>query len=106
MRQLKKITALLAAVSLVFSNIGVEHANAASKPILKMKKSSYSVDVGKTCKISYTKKNIKKVKSESWSTSSKKIAAVNKKGIAKGINKGKTTIKCKIKYILKGKKKG
>lgn len=79
---------------------------AAKKATIKFAKTSYTVQAGKTVTLKITKKNVKKVKSMTWSSKSTKIAKVNKKGVVTGVAAGKTTtISCKVKYLAKGAKK-
>ena len=64
---------------------------AARKPKLNRKKAT--LRVGKTIRLRVKNVGKKKVK---WSSSKKKIATVNKKGIVKAQNPGKTVIKAKV----------
>ena len=64
---------------------------AARKPKLNCKKAT--LRVGKTIRLRVKNAGKKKVK---WSSSKKKIATVNKKGIVKAQNPGKTVIKAKV----------
>ena len=64
---------------------------AARKPKLNRKKAT--LRVGKTIRLRVKNAGKKKVK---WSSSKKKIATVNKKGIVKAQNPGKTVIKAKV----------
>ena len=64
---------------------------AARKPKLNRKKAT--LRVGKTTRLRVKNAGKKKVK---WSSSKKKIATVNKKGIVKAQNPGKTVIKAKV----------
>lgn len=109
----KRIMAFVLAFAMVLTSAAATSivgntAKAASKKVtLKFSKSSFSVNVGKTVslKSKITKKNVKKVKSLTWSSTKKTIATVSKTGVVKGKKTGTTTIKCKVKYIAKGKKK-
>ncbi len=64
---------------------------AARKPKLNRKKAT--LRVGKTIRLRVKNAGKKKVK---WSSSKKKIATVNKKGIVRAQNPGKTVIKAKV----------
>lgn len=66
---------------------------AAGKPVLSQK--NITLLTGKTTDIDV--KNASKGSTSTWSTSNKKIATVDKKGIVKGISKGTVTITCKVK---------
>lgn len=72
----------------------------AKKTTIKTNKKSYSVKVGKkvTIKTTVTNANGKKV---TYKSANKKIATVSKKGVVKGIKKGKTTITIKCNKVSK-----
>ncbi len=99
--------AWLLAFALIGGSVGQPvGVSAAKKPKLNKKKAT--IRVGKTVKLKV--KNAKgKVK---WSTSNKKVASVNKKGLVKGKKKGKAKITAKVrgrkltcKIVVKKKKK-
>ena len=75
------------------------------KPALKLKKKSVTVKKGRKLKLKVTAVPKGKV---TYKSSSKKIASVTKKGVVKGIKKGrcKITIKCNgVKKVIKVKVK-
>lgn len=76
-----------------------------SKASVKMNKSKATVKVGGKVTLKLTKTNVKKIKSQAWSTSKKKVATVSKKGVVTAKSAGKATIQCKVSYIAKGSKK-
>lgn len=84
------------------SNAG---AAAKAKASVKLKKSTVSVNVGKKTTLKLVKTNVKKIKSQKWTTSKKKVATVSAKGVVTGKSAGKATIKCKVSYLAKGSKK-
>lgn len=95
MRRNKKVLKA-AAWAMVFTMVvtGAEipvSVTAARKPKLNRKKAT--LRVGKTIRLRVKNAGKKKVK---WSSSKKKIATVNKKGIVKAQNPGKTVIKAKV----------
>ena len=95
MRRNKKVLKA-AAWAMAFTMVvtGVEipvSVTAARKPKLNRKKAT--LRVGKTIRLRVKNAGKKKVK---WSSSKKKIATVNKKGIVKAQNPGKTVIKAKV----------
>lgn len=112
MKSMKKLSALCLAVAMVVTGAGSalitgSVADAASKKAtVKLSQTKISVVAGKKVTLKVTKKNVKKVKSATWTSKDKKIATVTKKGVVTGIKAGKsTTISCKIKYLPKGGKK-
>lgn len=108
----KKILALVLTLAMVLTGASASVlTNAASasakakKVTLKLNKSKVSVQAGATKTLKITKKNVKKIKSQKWSSSKKKVATVSKKGKVTAKKAGKTTIKVKVKYVAKGSKK-
>lgn len=71
-------------------------ASASNKPLLKLSKTKADLEVGKSVKLTVTKKYVKKVLSTKWSTSKKKVATVNAKGKVTAKAEGTAVIKCKV----------
>ncbi len=104
MKNIKKITALLLAASIIVTGFGTtENTSAAT---IKLKKKNVSLEVGQSVKLKVlgTKKKV------AWSSANKSIATVNKKGKVTAKKKGKTvinakvtnkTLKCTVKVTLK-----
>lgn len=107
----KRYMAVLLALALTLGSVSVfvqpDMADAASKKaVLKLKKTKVSVKQGSKVKLKIVQKNIKKIKSQKWSSANKKIATVNKKGTVSGKKAGKsTTITCKLKYVTRSSNK-
>lgn len=108
----KKLVALLLAFALVLTGSGLSavinaaQADAASKKVtLKLSKTKLSLKAGKSTTLKITKKNVKKIKSQKWTTSKKSVATVSKKGKVTAKKAGTATIKCVVKYTVKGSKK-
>lgn len=108
----KKLMSLVLTLALVLAgtlaNVNSQPAAAkAKKATLKFKNTSYTVKVGSNLdlKKQISKKNVKKVKSMTWSSKTKTVAKVSKKGVVTGVKDGTTTITCKVKLIAKGAKK-
>lgn len=57
--------------ALVFSTLGTS-SKAASKPVLKLNKKKITLDTGEKQTLKITKKNIKKIKKTTWSSSKKR----------------------------------
>ena len=113
-RYMKRIIAFVMAIALVVTGSGLSAvlndaaASAASKKAkvtLKLNKTKAVIKAGKSTTLKITKKNVKKIKSQTWSTNKKSVATVSKKGKVTAKKAGKATISVKIKYIAKGKKK-
>lgn len=99
MKGLKRIIAVLLAVTLALTAYVPQHADAAKKKV-RLNKKKVTLTVGKTVKLK-VKNTKKKVK---WSSNKKKIATVSKKGVVKAKKKGTAKITAKIgkkKYICK-----
>ncbi len=80
-------------------------AQAAGKASVKLNKKSISLSVKKSTKLKIVKKNVKKLKSQKWSSSNKKIATVTKTGKVTAKKAGTAKITCQVKYIgVKSKK--
>ena len=111
-RYTKKVLAYLLAFAMILTGSGLSAvisgvtADAASKKVtLKLSKSKLSMKAGSSKTLKITKKNVKKIKSQKWTSSKKSVATVSKKGKVTAKKAGKTTIKCTVKYIAKGAKK-
>lgn len=110
-RYRKRLLAFVLTLAMVLTSSSVSAlisgaaAEAAPKVTLKLKKSKVSLEEGKSTTLKITKKNVKKIKSQKWSSSKKSVATVSKKGKVTAKKKGKTTIKVKVKYLAKGSKK-
>lgn len=98
----KKFVAVAVAAAMVFTSgvLPSNQAQAAGK--LKLSKSSVSLKVGTSKKI--TIKNAPKGAKKTWASKNKKIAAVTKQGKITGKKAGKTKVICTVKY-KKNKKK-
>ena len=92
--RIKKSIAILTSAAILLTGISV---SAATKSI-KFVKSKQTVYVGKklTLKISVPKKYKKQTSKIKWSSSNKKVAVVNKKGVVTAKKTGKTVIKAKF----------
>lgn len=92
---MKKRIALLVAALIVFGMIYIPEVDAGVQT-LNLTTQSKTIAVGQSfqCKLNGLKAS--KVK---WSSSNKKVATVNKKGVVKGISSGKATIAGKYKGI-------
>lgn len=92
--RIKKSIAILTSAAILLTGISV---SAATKNI-KFVKSKQTVYVGKklTLKISVQKKYKKQTSKIKWSSSNKKVAVVNKKGVVTAKKTGKTVIKAKF----------
>ena len=92
--RIKKSIAILTSAAILLTGISV---SAATKNI-KFVKSKQTVYVGKklTLKISVPKKYKKQTSKIKWSSSNKKVAVVNKKGVVTAKKTGKTVIKAKF----------
>lgn len=97
----------LAMVATSFGMMPGQSAAAAKKKKAGVSLSSkkVTINVGKTKKLKVKKTKVKKIKSIKWSSKSKKIATVNKKGKITAKKAGTTKVTAKVKYILKGKTK-
>lgn len=101
-KRTKRALSLVAAFALVCTGagtLGTDNVQAAKKATLKTKK--MTVKVGKTKKI--TVKGKKKKAKYTFKSNKRKIATVSKKGVVKGIKKGKAVIT--VKEIIKKKKR-
>ena len=100
-RKAKKAMAMGMAALVAVTSVGGNTAEAAVKKLTKKATvtKSLTVKVGKTKKIS-VKKVPKKTK-VTYKTNKKKIATVTKKGVVKGVKKGKAVITVKLKYKKK-----
>ena len=83
MNKLKKALVMVLALAMVLTCAMVTPVQAAGKLNKK------SVSIYETETVSLT---VKGVKSVTWKTSNKKIAAVDKKGLVKGVKKGTCTV--------------
>ena len=83
MNKLKKAVVMVLALAMVLTCAMVTPVQAAGKLNKK------SVSIYETETVSLT---VKGVKSVTWKTSNKKIAAVDKKGLVKGVKKGTCTV--------------
>lgn len=101
----KKCLASTMALALVITGTNSIPALAAKKASVSLKKTSVSVTVGKNVKLSVVKKNVKKVKTTTWTSKKKSIASVTKKGVVTGKKAGSTTVTCKISYLPVSSKK-
>ena len=103
----KKGLAFVLAIAMVLTGAWyvAPAASAAKKASVKLSKTSAKVKKGKKLTLKLKKTNVKKIKSQTWSSSKKSVATVSKKGVVTAKKAGKATIKVKVKYIAKGAKK-
>lgn len=103
-KRAKRVTSLVAALALVCTGVagawGADSVQAAKRAKAKLKKKTMTVKVGQKKKI--TVKGKKKKAKYTFKSNKKKIATVSKKGVVKGIKKGKAVITVKE---IKNKKK-
>lgn len=92
--KIKKSIAILTSAAILLTGISVS----AAKKNITFVKSKQTVYVGKkiTLKISVPKKYKKQTSKIKWSSSNKKVAVVNKKGVVTAKKTGKTVIKAKF----------
>lgn len=91
----KKIIAILTCVILLASLCFIPEVDAGTS-VLNITNETYSIDAGQSFTLKLNGIKAKKVK---WSSSNKSVATVNKKGVVKGIKKGKATITGKYKGL-------
>ncbi len=107
----KRCLAVLLVLALVLGSMSVslqpDTADATEKKAeLKLEKTKVSVEPGSKVKLKIVQKNIKKIKSQKWSSANNKIATVNQKGVVNGKKASKnTTITCKVKYVTRSSQK-
>lgn len=107
-KQTKKCMGILLAAALLFNGLsmnGTIAQAAKNKAVVKLSDTQLTVKEGSTKSLKISKKNVKKVKSQIWSSSKKTVAQVSKKGKITGKKTGKAVIACKIKYVPKNSKK-
>ncbi len=96
---LKRLFALMLMVFVIVSSMGISVAQVSAATKSKkfsIDKTSYTLNVGSTVTLKVSNNTIDKGKIE-WSSSDKKIARVNSKGLVKGIKNGTATITVQIK---------
>ncbi len=102
----RKPVAACLALALIMSQGGTgsinQFADAATKPVVKLNKSSVSITKGKKAVLKVVKKNVASTKKVTWVSKDKKIATVSSKGVVKGIKKGSTVVNATVKYKAKG----
>lgn len=100
----KKLTRLVAVItSIALLSSGAQVSAKKSLPV-SFKKSTISLKIGSSKKLSFTKKSKKKIiKIIKWKSANKKIAKVTSKGKVTGIKAGKTNISAVVK-LKTGKK--
>ena len=91
----KKLLSLLFVMLLVIGICFVPDVDAGTS-VLNITNETYSIDAGQSFTLKLNGIKAKKVK---WSSSNKSVATVSKKGVVKGIKKGKTTIIGKYKGL-------
>lgn len=107
----KRLLAFVLTLAMIVTGSGISafisgaSAEAAPKVTLKLKKSKVTLEEGKSTTLKITKKNVKKIKSQKWSSNKKTVATVSKKGKVTAKKAGKATIKVTVKYQAKGSKK-
>lgn len=97
--------ALAVSAGTVLPENGQDYARAAAKPVLKLNRQKAVLKKGGKLTLKITKKNVTKIKKTTWSSSRKKVASVNKKGVVKAIKSGSAVIRAKVRYLSKGSKK-
>ena len=111
MKKAKKALSVALAAAMVITGSGISGlatpgtASAAKKASVKFKKTSCTVEVGKKVTVKLKKTNIRKIKSQKWTSSRKAVATVSKKGVVTAVAAGKTVVKCKVTYLAKGSSK-
>lgn len=105
MKNKRKILSLVLALVMVLSLVPMDaFAASKSKAKVKLKETAITMTVkDKTELKGISKQKGVSVKKLTYSSMSKRIAKVNKKGIITARNTGKTTIKTKVKYVYNGK---
>ncbi|MBQ6844838.1 MAG: Ig domain-containing protein [Agathobacter sp.] len=84
--------------SLNFSTVDVYAAKTVKAKSITLNKKQYVLKKGKTVKLKATVKPAKSTQKKLvWSSSNKKVATVNSKGVVKGIKNGTSTITVKVK---------
>lgn len=101
----KCLAAAMSLAMIITGTNGMTAAAASKKASVSLKKTSVSVTVGKKVTLSVIKKNVKKVKSITWSSNKKNIATVTKKGVVTGKKDGTAKISCKINFMPSTSKK-
>lgn len=91
----KKLLSLLFVMLLIIGICFVPEVDAGNS-VLNITNETYSIDAGQSFTLKLNGIKAKKVK---WSSSNKSVATVNKKGVVKGIKKGKSTITGKYKGL-------
>lgn len=83
---------------------GTMASAASKKATIKLSATKLSINAGKKKTLSIKKTNVKKIKSQKWTSSKKSVATVSSKGVVTAKKAGKATIQCVVKYIAKGSK--
>lgn len=103
MKQRNRLLSLLLALVMVLSLFPTTTSFAASKKVVNPKYKTLTIEVGQTETIGITKSKGVSVKKVKYSSTSKRVATVSKKGKVKGKNTGVATIKINVKYTYKNK---
>lgn len=111
MKFMKKLVACVIVSAMILAGVGAYLENgtlvsaASKKATVKLNKTSVTLSKGGKFTLKVVKKNVKSLKTVSWTSKNKSIATVSKSGVVKGVKAGKTTVICKVKYQATGKKK-
>lgn len=97
----RKSISLVLTGFLFFGAVSANNAEAAQKATLKLSRTTVTMKKGESVALKIKGKNLKKIKSQSWTTNKKKVATVSQKGKVTGKSAGKATVKVVIKYIEK-----
>lgn len=104
-RQFRKGTACMLTVIMLLSPLAAGISAGAAGAGVKLNKTSVTLKEKKTVTLKVRKKNVSAVKSIRWASSNKKIAAVSRDGVVKGIKAGKAIITCRVRFQAMGKRK-
>ena len=105
MKNKRKILRLVLVLAMALSLVPMESfATNKSKAKVRLKETAITMQVKDKTKLKgISKQKGVSVKKLTYSSMSKRIAKVNKKGVITARNTGKTKIKTKVKYVYKGK---
>lgn len=97
----KKLLSLLCTVSLLISGTNGVNVNAASK-MVSLSKSKVALNVGESVHLKVRSAKGVKIQRKNFTSSNKKVAVINKKGIITAKKTGKTFVKVNITYKKAG----
>lgn len=82
------------------------HTQAAGKVSVTLNKKQISIQKGQKVTLRIVTKNVRKIKTQTWSVKDKSIAIVNSQGTVTGKKAGSSTVvTCNVKYQVAGQKK-